>query len=394
MSSMDEPDPSIPGVTLPATEATENNNDAPVNDNGERRSYYPALGMPPNFGVGPMMPGMMMPPLLPHLDESIMEISTETAIVSKPILRGDKRSFEIMNHPDESVDGGLLHHRPVPSISEMVPRDADIIPLKPSGAKISSTSTIPKSIPEHNGEEQRSCDASATVPKFIPKPKGKEQRSYDAFIHLPETDRACASVDSVDGKWYICGVCKLTVSCRVDCLFTVSRWNDHVKCATHIANEYRKLERKKLLLNQTSKDGKLSKIDQTTLTQLNKSCQLNMRNFFTPTAKKTCGATPSVEVEVEVEASTTKTSGIRSWASKMAPVSCQGIMPDYQNSSPLSQNLQVYCRYCSVDDKSKYCIKFVGDRPQLFSKLCTHGMVVFVKVIIVLIYIRVIIALN
>ncbi len=77
-------------MALPAAEETENNDDAPVNDNGERRSYYPAPGMPPNFGVGPMMPGMMMPPLLPNLDKSMMEISAETAIVSKPISRGDK----------------------------------------------------------------------------------------------------------------------------------------------------------------------------------------------------------------------------------------------------------------------------------------------------------------
>ncbi len=68
MSSMDEPDPSIPGVALPAAEATKNKDDAPMNDDGKRRSYYPVPGMPPNFGVGPMMPGMMMPPLLPHLD--------------------------------------------------------------------------------------------------------------------------------------------------------------------------------------------------------------------------------------------------------------------------------------------------------------------------------------
>ncbi len=150
------------------------------------------------------------------------------------------------------------------------------------------------------------------------------------------------------------------------------------------------------MLNQTSKDGKLSKIDQTTFTQLNKSCQLNMRNFFTPTAKKTCGATPSVEVEVEfeVEASTTKTCGIRSWASKMAPVSCQGIM---RTIKILLHNHKIFkCTVVIVPlmINQNIALSLLVISHSYSASFVLTGWVVFVKVIIVLMYIRVIIALN
>ena len=105
-----------------------------------------------------------------------------------------------------------------------------------------------------------------------------------------------------------------------------------------------------------------------------------------PTAKKTCGATPSVEVEVEVEASTTKTSGICSWASKMVPVSCQGIMPDYQNSSPLSQNLQVTVVIFPLMINQNIALSLLAIGHSYSASFVLTGWVVFVKVIIVLIY--------
>ena len=209
--------------------------------------------------------------------------------------------------------------------------------------------------------------------------------SRQQFVLLPKTNKHCSKVGTVQGLWYFCSTCNKQVACRNGRPFTLARWNDHQESPEHQDHVRRSREVACLELKMKASDGKLTSLEQQTLGQLSKK-QPPMQKFFRATVskKEECritksssslsgAAEPVIDTDGEVEVVP---------ASSQNRVSCEEVFPDFRGS--LKDPLRAYSLYASIGVKSHYKVGYVSGvgrekAPQIFSKACNGGKVVYRK---------------
>ena len=56
------------------------------------------------------------------------------------------------------------------------------------------------------------------------------------FIMFSKSDGECSNLDAKKGRWFWFAICYYKIANKIDCEFTIGRWNEHKKQTRHVTD--------------------------------------------------------------------------------------------------------------------------------------------------------------
>lgn len=206
------------------------------------------------------------------------------------------------------------------------------------------------------------------------------EKRKSTFLNLPNNDKHCRLVDTINAAWIYCDVCDKQINSRTKDRkpYDISRWNEHIKSKGHQDS----LEDKKAVevarLKAKSVEA-LTKREKRFL-EMHRRSQSDLTSFFSkrsknsPTATEagslvTTTATAAPDPPPPAMLHVNSTDAATAITSKKT---CMGLFKDYRDKY-ISLKLSTYAEFCAIDDNSEYVAGFVEGTSltTFFSKSCT-----------------------